>query len=87
MTYTAKFKGPTNTRGSRIIVTDWNGEKSFHNWNHALNTPRNYFEAIKERHERDKATKQYYSGELTFFSGIDGAYVAGTCNEIEDIKP
>jgi hypothetical protein len=42
----AKFKGPTNTRGSRVFVSDGN-VKSIYNWRHELDTDANYRKAFQ----------------------------------------
>lgn len=40
-TIITEFKGPTNTKGSRILVKSWIKNKSVA-WNHALNSEQNH---------------------------------------------
>ena len=40
-TITTEFKGPTNTKGSRILTKSWLKNKAVA-WNHALNTEENH---------------------------------------------
>ena len=40
-TITTEYKGPTNTKGSRILVKSWLKNKSV-SWDHALNSEENY---------------------------------------------
>lgn len=40
-TITTKYAGPTNTKGSRVLVKSWLKSKAV-SWNHALNTEENH---------------------------------------------
>lgn len=40
-TITTEYKGPTNTKGSRILVKSWLKNKSV-SWDHALNSENNH---------------------------------------------
>lgn len=42
---TTKYAGPTNTRGSRIIVTSWMG-RTVWNYDHALDSGKNHEQAL-----------------------------------------
>ena len=42
---TTKYYGPTNTRGSRIVATDSDGNKATVGYDHALNSEGNHKEA------------------------------------------
>ena len=46
-TIITEFKGPTNTKGSRVMVKSWLKNKSV-SWNHALNSEDNHKAAAQE---------------------------------------
>lgn len=77
MTYTAKFSGPTNYKGARIIVKDWNGKRSEHSWKYELAPSANYKRAMDERAERD------LQDPCVFFAPIDGGYIWSNYNHLE----
>lgn len=47
MIITAKFLGPTNTKGSRIKVSGHKSGAKYYQWDHALNPGDNYEQAFK----------------------------------------
>ena len=48
MIITAKFLGPTNTKGSRIKVSGHKAGAKYYQWDHALNPVDNYRRAFRE---------------------------------------
>jgi hypothetical protein len=46
-TITTSYKGPTNTKGSRIMVKSWLKSKAFA-WDHALNSEDNHKAAAQQ---------------------------------------
>ena len=46
-TITTSYKGPTNTRGSRVMVKSWLKNKAF-GWDHSLNSEANHKEAAQQ---------------------------------------
>lgn len=46
-TITTSYKGPTNTRGSRIMAKSWLKSKAFA-WDHALNSEANHKQAAQQ---------------------------------------
>jgi hypothetical protein len=80
MTYKAKFKGPTNSRGSRIIVTDWSGKRSEHPWKHELSTEKNYLYAAKFR-----AASDGYLEPFAVMLNTGSAWVFGHDNYLDFI--
>ena len=60
-TITTAYAGPTNTKGSRIMVKSWLKNKSFA-WDHALNSEENHKAAAQQLVDilnSDRATKGY----------------------------
>lgn len=46
-----KYRGPTNTRGSRVLVKSWQGTTYFE-WDYALESTENHAEAIHDHIKR-----------------------------------
>ncbi len=46
-TITTSYAGPTNTRGSRVLVKSWLKNKAF-GWDHALNSEDNHKAAAQQ---------------------------------------
>lgn len=46
-TITTAFAGPTNTKGSRVMVKSWLKNKAF-SWDHALNSEENHKAAAQQ---------------------------------------
>ena len=46
-TITTSYKGPTNTRGSRIMAKSWLKNKAFA-WDHSLNSEANHKQAAQQ---------------------------------------
>ena len=46
-TITTSYAGPTNTRGSRILVKSWLKNKAF-GWDHSLNSEENHKAAAQQ---------------------------------------
>ena len=46
-TITTSYAGPTNTRGSRVLVKSWLKNKAF-GWDHSLNAEANHKQAAQQ---------------------------------------
>lgn len=59
---TTRYAGPTNTRGSRVIVNSWNG-RTVYSWDYAKDVQANHEAAIDEHIAmlNEKAT-EYHDG-------------------------
>ena len=60
-TITTTYKGPTNAKGSRVMVKSWLKNKAF-SWNHALNTEDNHkaaAQALVDELNADRVKKGY----------------------------
>ena len=81
MTYQSKFHGATDSNGSRISVTDWNGAKTYHAYRHEFNTGKAHRAAIEERAKRDNVTEPCAVFVSVPFSG---GFIWSTCNEVNE---
>ena len=69
-TITTKFIGPTNTKGSRIMVKSWLKNKSF-GWDHALNSEANHKAAAQQLVDvlnADRVSKGYGDFQWTIIA-------------------
>ena len=80
MTYQSKFHGATDSNGSRISVTDWNGVKTYHTYRHEFSTGKAHRVAVEERAERDAVSEPC----SVFVSVPSGGYLWSTCNEVNE---
>lgn len=60
---TTKYVGPTNARGSRVIVNSWQGRKTY-GWDSALNSEENH--ALAAAHFVFQLNKDREENELDF---------------------
>ena len=59
---TTRYAGPTNTRGSRVIVNSWNG-RTVYSWDYAKDVQANHEAAIDEHIAMiSEKAKEYHDG-------------------------